>query len=183
MTGYGGRVEQRKSSLKKIENELDEAEEIVSPPSLLPRFFPSSLFPCLFPITISPAPRHHHNHRNSPPPPPSVRQQISQMEVELPSMPLSIRSPYTTRLSTSKTDLLRLKKTIQSLQREGQRSDLLSGGRGNGGKGKGGSYPGGEDEPYSDEPGGGYDREQRSRLLAGTETLNDGEAHAHPSLA
>jgi vesicle transport through interaction with t-SNAREs protein 1 len=55
------------------------------------------------------------------------------------------------------------------LQRDSQRSDLL-GNRGTGGKR---GHPGYSDEPYSDDPSG-YDRDQRGRLLAGTETLNDG---------
>lgn len=54
----------------------------------------------------------------------------------------------------------------KDLQRESQRSDLLGN---SGGK----RHPGQSDSPYSDEPG--YDRDQRGRLLAGTETLNDGE--------
>jgi hypothetical protein len=54
----------------------------------------------------------------------------------------------------------------KDLQRESQRSDLLGS---SGGK----RHPGQSDSPYSDEPG--YDRDQRGRLLAGTETLNDGE--------
>ncbi|KAH8079770.1 t-SNARE [Filobasidium floriforme] len=110
--------EQRKSSLKKVEAELDEAEEI-----------------------------------------------ISQMEIELRSMPLSIRTPYQTRLGSSKSDLNKVKKALKDLQRESQRSDLLGN---SGGK----RHPGQSDSPYSDEPG--YDRDQRGRLLAGTETLNDG---------
>jgi vesicle transport through interaction with t-SNAREs protein 1 len=38
--------------------------------------------------------------------------QIAQMEVELPSMPVSIRQNYQTRLSTSKQSLEKVKKTI-----------------------------------------------------------------------
>lgn len=55
----------------------------------------------------------------------------------------------------------------REVQREGQRSELL-------GSKRGGGHPGLSDEPYTDEPAG-YDRDQRSRLIAGTETLNDGE--------
>jgi hypothetical protein len=40
--------------------------------------------------------------------------QISQMEIELPSMPLSIRTPYQTRLASSKSDLNKVKKALVS---------------------------------------------------------------------
>jgi hypothetical protein len=62
--------------------------------------------------------------------------------------------------------VLALDNAQKDLQRESQRSDLLGN---SGGK----RHPGQSDSPYSDEPG--YDRDQRGRLLAGTETLNDGE--------
>jgi vesicle transport through interaction with t-SNAREs protein 1 len=103
----------------------------------------------------------------------------------VPSMPVSIRSTYTTRLASSKADLHRVKKTLVSerqhgrdvdalsrhghpsvqrvqrdLQRESQRSELLSGGPG--------LNPSIQDDPYSD------GQDQRTRLLAGTETLADG---------
>jgi len=105
--------EQRKAALRRVEEELDEAEEI-----------------------------------------------ISQMEIEVPSMPVSIRNTYATRLASSKADLHRVKKTLRDLQRESQRSELLSGGPG--------LNPSFQDDPYSDGP------DQRTRLLAGTETLADG---------
>lgn len=60
-------TEQRKVALKKVSEELDEAEEI-----------------------------------------------IAQMEVELPSMPVSIRQNYQQKLASSKTGLERVKKTLAS---------------------------------------------------------------------
>ncbi|GHJ86958.1 hypothetical protein NliqN6_3360 [Naganishia liquefaciens] len=108
--------EQRKSVLRTVEAELDEAQEI-----------------------------------------------ISQMEVELHPMPASIRGPYAARVSSSKADLQKVKKTLKDLQRESQRSELLGGGRRRG-------DPSLQDEPYTD----GDDRDVRERLLAGTETLSDG---------
>jgi len=86
---------------------------------------------------------------------------ISQMEIELPSMPVSIRNNYSTRLATSKQDLQKVKRTLKDTQRETQRSELLGGGR----RGD----PGLRDEPYSDS-----DYDQRARLLQGTEILDDG---------
>lgn len=40
--------------------------------------------------------------------------QISQMEIELPSMPLSIRTPYSTRLGSSKAEVNKVKKALVS---------------------------------------------------------------------
>jgi hypothetical protein len=52
----------------------------------------------------------------------------------------------------------------KDLQKESQRSDLLGG--------NSGRHPRTSDRPYTDdEP----DRDQRGRLLAGTETLHDGK--------
>ncbi|WWD04345.1 hypothetical protein V865_002414 [Kwoniella europaea PYCC6329] len=106
--------EQRKSALKKVSEELDEAEEIVA-----------------------------------------------QMEVELPSMPLSIRQTYQGRLATSKQGLEKVKKTLRDVRSENQRSELLSGP---------GGFPN-SDDPYTDEPSA---YSARTRLLQGTETLADG---------
>lgn len=107
------------------------------------------------------------------------------MEVELHPMPASIRAPYAARVTSSKADLQKVKKTLvrpfppffpivlclsdvfrgiqKDLQRESQRSELLGGGRRRG-------DPSLQDEPYTD----GDDRDVRERLLAGTETLSDG---------
>ncbi|KAK1923651.1 hypothetical protein DB88DRAFT_511189 [Papiliotrema laurentii] len=100
--------ERRKSALKKVSEELDEAEEI-----------------------------------------------IAQMEVELPSMPVSIRQTYQGRLATSKQALDK-----REVRQEAQRNDLLSG-------------PGmpNPDDPYTDDPSA---FSSRTRLLAGTERLEDG---------
>ncbi|ORY34731.1 t-SNARE [Naematelia encephala] len=107
--------EQKKAALKKVSEELDEAEEI-----------------------------------------------IAQMEVELPSMPLSIRQTYTTRLRTSKEALDKVKKTLRDVRQESARSELLSGP----------GYPN-RDDPYSDDPDPSA-FSARTRLLQGTETLQDG---------
>lgn len=42
----------------------------------------------------------------------SLTNQIAQMEVELPSMPVSIRQTYQQRLTTSKAGLEKVKKTL-----------------------------------------------------------------------
>ncbi|KAK8849702.1 hypothetical protein IAR55_005037 [Kwoniella newhampshirensis] len=107
--------EQRKAALKRVSEELDEAEEIVA-----------------------------------------------QMEVELPSMPVSIRQTYQGRLATSKSGLDKVKKTLRDLRQESQRSDLLSGP---------GGFPN-PDDPYTDDDPSAYST--RTRLLQGTETLSDG---------
>ncbi|KIR27614.1 vesicle transport through interaction with t-SNAREs 1 [Cryptococcus deuterogattii 99/473] len=104
--------EQRKAALKRVSEEIDEAEEIVA-----------------------------------------------QMEVELPSMPVSIRQTYQGRLAASKQSLDKIKKTLKDLRLQSQRSDLLSGP----------GYPHGDD-PYTDDP---EPYSTRSRLLAGTQTLED----------
>ncbi|OWZ37571.1 vesicle transport through interaction with t-SNAREs 1 [Cryptococcus neoformans c8] len=105
--------EQRKAALKRVSEEIDEAEEIVA-----------------------------------------------QMEVELPSMPASIRQTYQGRLAASKQSLDKIKKTLKDLRLQSQRSDLLSGpGFAHG------------DDPYTDDP---EPYSTRSRLLAGTQTLEDG---------
>ncbi|RSH93318.1 hypothetical protein EHS25_007672 [Saitozyma podzolica] len=106
--------EQRKAALKKVAEELDEAEEI-----------------------------------------------LAQMDVELPSMPVSIRQQYQGRLATSKQGLERVKKTIKDLRADAQRSELLSGP----------GFPP-SDDPYTDEDPSAYS--SRTRLLRGTETLEDG---------
>jgi vesicle transport through interaction with t-SNAREs protein 1 len=98
------------------------------------------------------------------------------MELELPSMPASIRGTYQSRLQSSKQGLDRVKKTLVSrspftsyakdvsqkdIRQEAQRAELLGGDRG--------GDPGQSDDPYSD------DFDQRSRLLAGTQRLEDGK--------
>ncbi|KAL7425139.1 t-SNARE VTI1 [Cryptotrichosporon argae] len=105
--------ELRKAALKKIADELDEAEEV-----------------------------------------------IAQMDVEIPSMPVSIRKTFADRLATSRQAFDRVKKTVRELRADSARADLLSGP---------GGYP--PDDPYADEPSA---FSTRTRLLAGTETLSDG---------
>ncbi|KAI9638901.1 t-SNARE [Dioszegia hungarica] len=104
--------EQRKAALKKVSEELDEAEEI-----------------------------------------------IAQMEVELPSMPVSIRQTFQQRLTTSRSALERVKKSLRDIRAETSRAELL------------GSGASPADDPYSDEPSG---YSTRTRLLAGSEQLQDG---------
>ncbi|KAJ9096395.1 hypothetical protein QFC21_005217 [Naganishia friedmannii] len=118
--------EQRKSLLRTIEAELDEAQEI-----------------------------------------------IQQMEVELHPMPASIRAPYSARITSSKTDLAKMKKTLKDLQKETQRTDLL-GSAASGRRARGAGDPSLQDEPYTDDAGGYHDDSHRARLLAGTDTLADG---------
>ncbi|KAL7412314.1 vesicle transport v-SNARE protein N-terminus-domain-containing protein [Mrakia frigida] len=88
---------------------------------------------------------------------------ISQMEVELPSIPQSIRSKYTATFKTYKTQLDRAKKQLREAKQSQNRSDLLSSS----------TDPSISDDPYTDSPGGG-DYSQRTRLLQGTERLQDG---------
>jgi vesicle transport through interaction with t-SNAREs protein 1 len=104
------------------------------------------------------------------------------MEIELPSMPVSIRQNYQQRLQTSKQGLERVKRALVCLvtshprdfvdpvgsipyqkdtRQESQRSDLLSGP----------GFPN-PDDPYSDEPASAFSA--RTRLLQGTDTLADG---------
>ncbi|KAK4685078.1 vesicle transport through interaction with t-SNAREs 1, partial [Tremellales sp. Uapishka_1] len=85
---------------------------------------------------------------------------IAQMEVELPSMPVSIRQTYQSRLHSSKTGLDKVKKGVREARLATQRSDLLSGP----------GFPN-ADDPYSDSPDA---FSSRTRLLQGTETLADG---------
>ncbi|KAF9552788.1 vesicle transport v-snare protein vti1 [Agrocybe pediades] len=104
--------EQRKAALRKVEIELDEADDIVS-----------------------------------------------QLEVEIQGIPQSVKQPYTARLKQAKADLTKYKKLSKEQHSQAARSDLLS------------SYnragASNSDDPYGE-------RSDRTRLLAGTETLNDG---------
>ena len=79
------------------------------------------------------------------------------MEIEIQGIPQSIRPSYQTRLRTAKGDLQRFKKLLKDVNSQIARSDLLS------------RSPMGT--PTSDEPYGSSDR---TRLLAGTELLEDG---------
>ncbi|KLO17852.1 vesicle transport v-snare protein vti1 [Schizopora paradoxa] len=113
--GRNERGEQRKAALRRVEMELDEADEMVS-----------------------------------------------QMEIEIQSMPQSMKSSYSTRVKAAKADLVRYKKSARDQHAAVQRSELLSD--------VGGS-------PYRDsvssETDGGRGND-RQRLLAGTSLLEDG---------
>jgi len=105
----GTNGEQRKAALRRVEMELDEADEM-----------------------------------------------ISQMEVEIQSMPQSVRGTYNTRVRTLKTELARWKKSAKDLHQQSSRSELFN------------HSTSGGDDPYADDAAN-----QRTRLLAGTQSLND----------
>jgi len=107
------RGEQRKATLRRVEMELDEADEMVS-----------------------------------------------QMEIEIQGMPQSIKSKYQLRAKTNKTDLNKYKKQAKDLHASAARDALLSS--------KGGLAP--SDDPYGSNP---ELQSQRTRLLAGTQSLAD----------
>jgi len=100
--------EQRKAALRRVEMELDEADEM-----------------------------------------------ISQMEVEIQSMPQSLRGTYNTRVRGLKAELARWKKSAKDLHAQSSRSELFS------------NATSGADDPYDDTSN------QRTRLLAGTQSLTD----------
>ncbi|PBK73494.1 vesicle transport v-snare protein vti1 [Armillaria solidipes] len=84
---------------------------------------------------------------------------ISQLEVEIQGIPLSIRSQYSARLKQAKVDLNRYKKLSKDLHSQASRTDLLGNNRF--------KTTATSDDPY----GEGNDR---TRLLTGSEALNDG---------
>ncbi|CAE7183510.1 unnamed protein product [Rhizoctonia solani] len=100
--------EQRKAALRRVEMELDEADEM-----------------------------------------------ISQMEVEIQSMPQSLRGTYNTRVRGLKAELARWKKSAKDLHAQSSRSELFN------------NATSGADDPYDDASN------QRTRLLAGTQSLTD----------
>lgn len=100
--------EQRKAALRRVEIELDEADEM-----------------------------------------------ISQMEVEIQSMPQSLRGTYNTRVRGMKTELARWKKSAKDFHAQSSRSELFN------------HTTSGADDPYDDSSN------QRTRLLAGTQSLTD----------
>ncbi|KAL0563915.1 t-SNARE VTI1 [Marasmius crinis-equi] len=102
--------EQRKATLRRVEIELDEADDLVS-----------------------------------------------QLELELSQIPTSLRPQYASQLKQSKIDMNRLKRLAKDSHLKSSRNELLGGG--------GGGFRSRTDDPYQDE---------RSRLLAGTQTLGDG---------
>ncbi|KAF8684733.1 vesicle transport v-SNARE protein vti1 [Rhizoctonia solani] len=101
--------EQRKAALRRVEMELDEADEM-----------------------------------------------ISQMEVEIQSMPQSLRGTYNTRVRGLKTELARWKKSAKDLHIQSSRTELFN------------NATSGADDPYGDDA-----TNQRTRLLAGTQSLAD----------
>ncbi|KAK7038725.1 t-SNARE VTI1 [Paramarasmius palmivorus] len=105
--------EQRKATLRKVEIELDEADDI-----------------------------------------------ISQIEIEVQGIPVSIRPQYAARLKQAKIDLNRLKRLAKDTHAKASRGDLL-GGRFGASR---------SDDPYRDE-----EQNERTRLLAGNQTLGDGQ--------
>ncbi|PFH45696.1 hypothetical protein AMATHDRAFT_51524 [Amanita thiersii Skay4041] len=118
LEGHGReqRGEQRKAALRRVEIELDEADDIVS-----------------------------------------------QLEIEVQGIPKSVRGQYTPRLKQAKAELLKYKKMSKDVHAQLARSDLLGPGAGSRGL-RGGPTT---DDPYDE-------RNERARLLAGTEVLSDG---------
>jgi len=113
--GRNERGEQRKAALRRVEMELDEADEMVS-----------------------------------------------QMEIEIQSIPQSIKPSYSARVKSAKADLARYKKSAREQHAAAQRSELLGD--------VGGS-------PYRDSVSSDADSGRsgdRQRLLAGTALLEDG---------
>ena len=87
------------------------------------------------------------------------------MEIEIQGIPQSIKPSYQTRIKSAKADLQRYKKLSKDLHAQLARSDLLGARAGMG-------------TPTSDEPYGSTDR---TRLLAGTELLEDGSRRLQDS--
>jgi vesicle transport through interaction with t-SNAREs 1 len=88
-----------------------------------------------------------------------VNPQVSQMEIELPSIPVSIRPQYQTRLRSAKGELSNQRKLFKECQAQLARAALLS------------SNAATSDEPYGY---AGASESDRTRLLAGTQILEDG---------
>ncbi|KAF8799112.1 vesicle transport v-snare protein vti1 [Phlegmacium glaucopus] len=84
---------------------------------------------------------------------------VSQLEVEIQVIPQSVKAPYTSRLKQAKSDLTKYKKLSKDLHSQAARTDLLGAFK------TGGSVN--SDDPYGE-------RSDRTRLLAGTQTLSDG---------
>ncbi|KAJ8595276.1 V-snare-domain-containing protein [Rhizopogon salebrosus TDB-379] len=90
---------------------------------------------------------------------------ISQMVIEIQAIPQSMKSQYQTRLKSAQGDLDRYKKLSRDLQSQATRAELL-------GRGRVGT-------PTSDEPYG--NTSDRTRLLTGTATLEDGSRRLQDS--
>ncbi|KAL4075955.1 vesicle transport v-SNARE protein N-terminus-domain-containing protein [Scleroderma yunnanense] len=91
---------------------------------------------------------------------------ISQMEIEIQGIPQSIRQQYQIGLRTAKGDLTRYKKLSKDQHSQFSRAELLA-------------SPGRVGSPSSDEPYGSTS--DRTRLLAGTATLEDGSRRLQES--
>lgn len=87
-------------------------------------------------------------------------QQVSQLEIEIQGIPTSIRGQYTTRLRQTRVELTRYRKLSKESHTQVARTELLSGSKARGNAGT-------SDDPYGE-------RSDRTRLLAGTEALEDG---------
>lgn len=83
---------------------------------------------------------------------------VSQLEVEIQGIPHSIKAPYAARLKQDKADLSKYKKLSKGLHSQAARTDLLGGYK---------PATSGSDDPYNEQS-------DRTRLLVGTETINDG---------
>ncbi|KAF5372704.1 hypothetical protein D9615_009884 [Tricholomella constricta] len=83
---------------------------------------------------------------------------VSALEVEIQGIPQSIKSQYLPRLKQAKADLTRYKKLAKDVHAQHSRAELLA--RSGGGTGT-------SDDPYGEQ-------NDRARLLAGTQTLEDG---------
>jgi len=81
---------------------------------------------------------------------------ISQLEVEIQGIPTSIRPPYATRLKQAKLDLNRYKKIAKDSHSQTARANVRL------------DSPSGSDDPYDERAN------ERARLLAGHQTLEDG---------
>lgn len=113
-SGRNPQGEQRKATLRKVEIDLDEADDIVS-----------------------------------------------QLEIEIQGIPVSLRAQYVSRLKQVKADLGRYRKVSKDSHAQAARSDLL------GDSNTRRATPGTSDDPYGE-------RQERARLLAGTGVLDDG---------
>ncbi|KAH9482812.1 Vesicle transport v-SNARE protein vti1 [Psilocybe cubensis] len=90
--------EQRKASLRRVEMELDEADEMV------PTFESLNIVPDM--------PGHFHK--------------VSQMEIEIQGIPQSVRAQYQSRLRSAKAELSKHKKLLVDSRAQLARMDLLS---------------------------------------------------------
>lgn len=89
---------------------------------------------------------------------------VSQMDIEIQGIPQSIRPQYQARLREAKSDLAKYKKLHKDSNQSISRASLLS---------SSGGQAFSSDEPYG--------VSDRSRLLAGTNILEDGSRRLHES--